>query len=156
MSFFSWIYDQFSCDLAIDLGTANTLVYMSGRGIVISEPSIVALNKVTGKPEAVGVKAKEMLGKTPANIVAIRPMKDGVIADFDVTERMLEYFIEKAKEKKHRSVLASSSGFPPASPRWRRGPSKTRPSGQGQRGLLIEQAMRRPSVRPAILEPRAT
>ena len=115
MSFFSWIYDQFSCDLAIDLGTANTLVYMSGRGIVISEPSIVALNKVTGKPEAVGVKAKEMLGKTPANIVAIRPMKDGVIADFDVTERMLEYFIEKAKEKKHlirpRIVIGIPSGI---------------------------------------------
>ncbi len=111
----SWIFDQFSCDLAIDLGTANTLVYMRGKGIVIREPSIVALNKLTGKPEAVGLKAKNMLGKTPANIVAIRPMKDGVIADFDVTEKMLEYFIEKAKERKHfirpRIVIGIPSGI---------------------------------------------
>ncbi len=111
----TWIFDQFSCDLAIDLGTANTLVYMRGKGIVIREPSIVALNKLTGKPEAVGLKAKNMLGKTPANIVAIRPMKDGVIADFDVTEKMLEYFIEKAKERKHlirpRIVIGIPSGI---------------------------------------------
>jgi rod shape-determining protein MreB len=111
----TWIFNQFSCDLAIDLGTANTLVYMRGKGIVIREPSIVALNKLTGKPEAVGLKAKNMLGKTPANIVAIRPMKDGVIADFDVTEKMLEYFIEKAKERKHlirpRIVIGIPSGI---------------------------------------------
>ncbi len=115
MGLFNWIFEQFSYDLAIDLGTANTLVYMRGRGIVISEPSIVALNKLTGKPEAVGLRAKEMLGKTPANIVAIRPMKDGVIADFDVTEKMLEYFIDKAREKKHllrpRIVIGIPSGI---------------------------------------------
>jgi rod shape-determining protein MreB len=91
-SFFS----IFSSDLAIDLGTANTLVYAEGRGIVVREPSIVAVNKVTNKVEAVGSAAKEMLGRTPGNIVAIRPMKDGVIADFEVTERMLDYFIKKA------------------------------------------------------------
>ncbi len=91
-SFFS----LFSSDLAIDLGTANTLVYAEGRGIVVREPSIVAINKITNKVEAVGSQAKEMLGRTPGNIVAIRPMKDGVIADFEVTERMLDYFIKKA------------------------------------------------------------
>jgi len=85
-----------STDLAIDLGTANTCVYAKGRGIVVNEPSMVAVNKVTGRVEAVGTAAKEMLGRTPGNIVAIKPMKDGVIADFDVTEKMLTYFIKKA------------------------------------------------------------
>ena len=85
-----------STDLAIDLGTANTCVYAKGKGIVVNEPSIVAVNKVNGRVEAVGTEAKEMLGRTPGNIVAIKPMKDGVIADFDVTEKMLTYFIKKA------------------------------------------------------------
>jgi rod shape-determining protein MreB and related proteins len=95
------IFGFFSNDLAIDLGTANTLVYARGRGIVVNEPSIVAINKVTNKVEAVGHEAKEMLGRTPANIVAIKPMKDGVIADFDVTEEMLKYFIRKALNRNH-------------------------------------------------------
>jgi rod shape-determining protein MreB len=86
-----------SSDLAIDLGTANTLVYAKGRGIVVSEPSIVAINKVTKTVEAVGKDAKEMLGRTPTNIVAIRPMKDGVIANFEVAEKMLQHFIKKAQ-----------------------------------------------------------
>jgi hypothetical protein len=90
----------FSSDLAIDLGTANTLVFAKGKGIVVNEPSIVAINKTTGEVEAVGKEAKEMLGRTPGNIVAIRPMKDGVIADFKVTERMLNYFIQKAHGRK--------------------------------------------------------
>ena len=85
-----------SSDLAIDLGTANTLVYAKGRGVVLSEPSIVAINKVTNNVEAVGKEAKEMLGRTPGNIVAIRPMRDGVIANFEVTEKMLQHFIRKA------------------------------------------------------------
>src|ERR1700755_2610206 len=85
-----------SSDLAIDLGTANTLVYAKGRGVVLSEPSIVAINKVTNAVEAVGKDAKEMLGRTPGNIVAIRPMRDGVIANFEVTEKMLQHFIRKA------------------------------------------------------------
>src|ERR1051325_4883944 len=85
-----------SSDLAIDLGTANTLVYAKGRGVVLSEPSIVAINKVTNNVEAVGRDAKEMLGRTPGNIVAIRPMRDGVIANFEVTEKMLQHFIRKA------------------------------------------------------------
>ncbi len=94
------LYSLFSSDLAIDLGTANTLVYARGKGIVVNEPSIVAINKNTGEVEAVGKEAKEMLGRTPGNIVAIRPMKDGVIADFKVTERMLNYFIHKAHGRK--------------------------------------------------------
>ena len=85
-----------SNDLAIDLGTANTLVYAKGRGVVVSEPSIVAINKATNQVEAVGTDAKEMLGRTPGNIVAIRPMRDGVIANFEVTEKMLQHFIRKA------------------------------------------------------------
>ena len=91
---------MFSSDLAIDLGTANTLVFAAGKGIVVNEPSIVAINKNTGEVEAVGKEAKEMLGRTPGNIVAIKPMKDGVIADFKVTEKMLNYFIQKAHNRK--------------------------------------------------------
>ncbi|MGD0618526.1 MAG: rod shape-determining protein [Bryobacteraceae bacterium] len=87
------VFSLFSSDLAIDLGTANTLVFAKGKGIVVNEPSIVAINKANGEVEAVGKEAKDMLGRTPGNIVAIRPMKDGVIADFKVTERMLNYFI---------------------------------------------------------------
>jgi len=94
------LFSLFSSDLAIDLGTANTLVYAKGKGVVVNEPSIVAINKNTGEVEAVGRDAKEMLGRTPGNIVAIRPMKDGVIADFKVTERMLNYFIQKAHGRK--------------------------------------------------------
>jgi rod shape-determining protein MreB and related proteins len=90
------LLSMFSNDLAIDLGTANTLVYAKNRGIVVREPSIVAVNKINNHVEAVGKEAKEMLGRTPGNIVAIRPMKDGVIADFEVTEKMIKYFIEKA------------------------------------------------------------
>jgi len=96
----STIFSLFSSDLAIDLGTANTLVYAKGRGIVVSEPSIVAINKVTNQVEAVGLAAKEMLGRTPGNIVAIRPMKDGVIANFEVTEKMLQHFIRQAHNGK--------------------------------------------------------
>jgi rod shape-determining protein MreB len=94
------LFSLFSSDLAIDLGTANTLVFAKGKGIIVNEPSIVAINKNNGEVEAVGREAKEMVGRTPGNIVAIRPMKDGVIADFKVTERMLNYFIQKAHGRK--------------------------------------------------------
>src|SRR6202167_6034099 len=94
------LFSLFSSDLAIDLGTANTLVFAKGKGIIVNEPSIVAINKSNGEVEAVGREAKEMVGRTPGNIVAIRPMKDGVIADFKVTERMLNYFIPKAHGRK--------------------------------------------------------
>jgi rod shape-determining protein MreB and related proteins len=93
------LLSMFSNDLAIDLGTANTLVFAKGKGIVVCEPSIVAVNQKTGKVEAVGREAKEMLGRTPGTIVAIKPMKDGVIADFEHTEKMLDYFIRKAHNR---------------------------------------------------------
>src|SRR5579875_148415 len=102
-------------DMAVDLGTANTLVYVRGRGIVLNEPSVVALNTNTGQIVAVGVEAKRMIGRTPGNIVAVRPLKDGVIADFDVTERMLRYFIQKVHRRSHlakpRIVVAVPSGI---------------------------------------------
>lgn len=91
----------FSSDLAIDLGTANSLVFHEGKGVVVNEPSIVAINTITHEVEAVGLEAKEMLGKTPQNIVAIRPMRKGVIADFKVTEKMLSYFIQRAHGRKY-------------------------------------------------------
>jgi len=97
MSLISKFYDHFSSDLAIDLGTANTLVYIRGKGIVIREPSIVAIDRDSGRIQAVGSEAKNVLGKTPSNIVAIRPLKDGVIADFEITEKMLGYFIKKTR-----------------------------------------------------------
>jgi len=96
---FSSLLSRFSHDLAIDLGTANTCVFARGKGIVVSEPSIVALNKVNGRIEAVGAEAKEMLGRTPGNITAIKPMKDGVIADFEAAEKMLTHFIRKAHRR---------------------------------------------------------
>src|SRR5690242_10837788 len=102
-------------DMAVDLGTANTLVYVRGRGIVLNEPSVVALNTNNGQIVAVGAEAKGMIGRTPGNIVAIRPLKDGVIADFDVTERMLRYFIQKVHRRSHmakpRLVVAVPSGI---------------------------------------------
>ncbi len=102
-------------DMAVDLGTANTLVYVRGRGIVLNEPSVVALNTNTGQIVAVGVEAKRMIGRTPGNIIAVRPLKDGVIADFDVTERMLRYFIQKVHKRSHlakpRIVVAVPSGI---------------------------------------------
>jgi rod shape-determining protein MreB len=102
-------------DMAVDLGTANTLVYVRGRGIVLNEPSVVAINTNNGKIVAVGIEAKRMIGRTPGNIVAVRPLKDGVIADFDVTERMLRYFIQKVHKRRHfakpRIVVAVPSGI---------------------------------------------
>lgn len=100
---FNKVFDMLSNDLAIDLGTANILIYIKGRGIVCSEPSVVAINNDTKEVLAVGSEAKSMLGRTPANIVAIRPMKDGVIANFEVTEKMLRYFIQKVN--KRRSIV---------------------------------------------------
>ena len=104
----------FSRDMAIDLGTANTLVQVKGKGIVVREPSVVAINKRTREVLAVGDTAKKMIGRTPGDIVAIRPMKDGVIADFEVTQSMLKYFIGKAMSRgmfgKPRVVICVPSG----------------------------------------------
>ncbi|OGZ03748.1 MAG: rod shape-determining protein [Candidatus Lloydbacteria bacterium RIFCSPHIGHO2_01_FULL_41_20] len=109
-------YSLFSNDIGIDLGTANTLVYLRGQGIVINEPSVVAINQKTGRVVAVGAEAREMLGRTPAHIMAIRPLVDGVISDFEVTEEMLSYLINKANKMapkflKPRVVIGVPSGI---------------------------------------------
>lgn len=108
------MFNYLSRDMGIDLGTANTLVYVKGRGIVLQEPSVVALQRETKNVLAVGEEAKEMIGRTPGNIVAIRPMKDGVIADFDITQTMLRYFIGKAQRRRGlfrpRVVMSVPSG----------------------------------------------
>ena len=111
---FSKLLGVLSADMAIDLGTANTLVYVKGRGIVLNEPSVVAINVHDGKPLAVGHEAKRMIGRTPSNIQAIRPLKDGVIADFEICEKMLRYFIQKVHQRKWakpRMVIAVPSGI---------------------------------------------
>lgn len=95
----NWLLGFFSLDIGIDLGTANTLVNVRGKGIVINEPSWVAINKKTREPLAIGAEAREMVGRTPANVVAIRPLRDGVISEFEITQAMLEYFIGKAHEQ---------------------------------------------------------
>src|SRR3989338_8233094 len=109
-------FSLFSNDIGIDLGTANTLVYLRGQGIVINEPSVVAINQKTGRVVAVGAEAREMLGRTPAHIMAIRPLVDGVISDFEVTEEMLSYLINKANKMapkflKPRVVIGVPSGI---------------------------------------------
>lgn len=108
------LLSMFSNDIAIDLGTSNTLVFTNGQ-VILSEPSIVAINKLTNKIVAVGAEAKEMLGRTPGHIVAVRPLKDGVIADFDVTEKMISYFIRRANNRRvwvrPRIVIGVPSGI---------------------------------------------
>jgi rod shape-determining protein MreB len=115
MGLFAKLNNYFTNDVAIDLGTANTLVFVKGNGIVLNEPSVVAVDHRTKKVYAVGLEAKSMLGKTPEYISAIRPMKDGVIADFEITEMMLREFIRKSQQKKHfirpRIVIAVPSGI---------------------------------------------
>jgi rod shape-determining protein MreB and related proteins len=110
-NFFSTLMGR---DMAIDLGTANTLVYVRGRGIVLNEPSVVAVNTKDGRPLAVGAEAKRMIGRTPSHIQAIRPLKDGVIADFEICEKMLRYFIQKVHPRrfaKPRMVICVPSGI---------------------------------------------
>jgi rod shape-determining protein MreB len=109
------LFPFLSNDLGIDLGTANTLIYVSGRGLLIDEPSVVALDKSTGRVAAIGLEAKRMLGRTPGEIEAIRPMKDGVIADFDLVEEMLKHFIKKVQKYpsffRPRAVIGVPSGI---------------------------------------------
>jgi rod shape-determining protein MreB len=108
------LFKKFSRDMGIDLGTANTLVHVQGRGIILREPSVVAVNRDSNEVLAIGAEAKQMIGRTPGNIVAIRPMKDGVIADFDITQSMLKYFIRRALGKhsfiRPRIVVGVPSG----------------------------------------------
>jgi len=113
IGFWSYLTGFGGRDMAVDLGTANTLVYVRGRGIVLSEPSVVAIDQRSGEVHAVGIEAKRMLGRTPGNISAIRPLKDGVIADFDVTEQMLRHFIQKVHQNRWahpRVVVCVPSG----------------------------------------------
>ena len=110
----SMFRDLMGRDMAVDLGTANTLVYVRGRGIVLNEPSVVAVNVRDGRPLAVGLEAKRMIGRTPSHIQAIRPLKDGVIADFEITEKMLRYFITRVHQRrwvKPRMVICVPSGI---------------------------------------------
>lgn len=117
MSISDRILGLFSKDLAMDLGTANTLIYMKNEGVVLDEPSVVVIDKNNGKPVAVGKEAKKMYGKTPDSLIAVRPMKDGVIADYDVTEKMIKYFISKAYKHKRllhpKIVIGVPSGITP-------------------------------------------
>lgn len=142
---FESLFGFFSKDLAIDLGTANTLVYVKGKGIVSNEPSVVAVykdNRGSKKVIAVGEEAKKMLGKTPGNIIAIRPLKDGVIADFEITEAMLKYFIQKIHNKKSyarpRIVISVPSGITPVE---KRAVKESAESAGAREVYLIEEPM---------------
>ena len=112
---FNYLLSLFSNDMGIDLGTASVLVYVRGQGIVLKEPSVVAIEKDTKKVLAVGEEAKRMLGRTPANITAIRPLRNGVIADFEITEQMIRYFIKKVHNRRSflhpRVVIGVPSGI---------------------------------------------
>ena len=139
MGFFSYLTGMGGRDMAVDLGTANTLVYVRGRGIVLSEPSVVAIDSRTGEVHAVGIEAKRMLGRTPGTIQAIRPLKDGVIADFDVTEQMLRHFIQKVHQNRWahpRVVVCVPSGRHRGREARRRGglPERRRAPGVPDRG----------------------
>ncbi len=142
---FDYILGLVSNDLAIDLGTANTLVYVKGKGIVLDEPSVVAVHRDmrgTKKILAVGTEAKKMLGKTPGNIVAIRPMKEGVIADFEITEAMLRHFILRAHNRRSlvrpRIIISIPSGITPVE---RRAVKETAESAGAREVFLIEEPM---------------
>src|SRR5437764_12209781 len=113
MGFFGYLTGFGGRDMAVDLGTANTLVYVRGRGIVLSEPSVVAVDSRTGEVHAVGIEAKRMLGRTPGPIQAIRPLKDGVVAEFEVTEEVLRHFLQKVHQNRWahpRGVVRVPSG----------------------------------------------
>jgi rod shape-determining protein MreB and related proteins len=140
---FSAVFGLFSKDLGIDLGTANTLVFVRGKGVVISEPSVVAIDKRTKKVLAIGAEAKRMVGRTPANIVAIRPLKDGVIADFEIVESMLRYFINKVHENfallpRPRVVVGIPSGVTEVE---RRAVSDAAVNAGAREAYLIEEPM---------------
>ena len=139
---FRSVFSLFSNDLAIDLGTANTCVYARDKGIVLNEPSIVAINKSSGSIEAVGREAKEMLGRTPGDIIAIKPMKDGVIADFEMTEKMLEHFIKKAHNRtmwvRPRIVIGVPSEITPVE---RRAVKESAQKAKASEVYLVDEAM---------------
>ena len=112
---FDYLFSLFSNDMGIDLGTANTLVYVKNHGIVLREPSVVAIDRETRRVLAIGAEAKRMLGRTPASIIAVRPLRNGVIADFEVTQEMIKYFIRKVHNRRSllhpRIVIGIPSGI---------------------------------------------
>jgi rod shape-determining protein MreB len=134
MGMFDYFFSLFSNDIGIDLGTANTLVYVKGKGIVLREPSVVAIDKNRRKVLAVGAEAKLMLGRTPSNITAVRPLRNGVIADFEVTQEMIKYFIRKVHNRRSllhpRIVIGIPSGITEVekrrNPPSRRAPARSR------------------------------
>src|SRR5215469_15534152 len=138
------MFGLLSADMAIDLGTANTLVYVRGRGIVLNEPSVVAIATVKGKKRvvAVGEEAKQMLGRTPGNIQAIRPLRDGVIADFEITEEMIKHFIRKIRRRRGiatpQIIVCVASGSTPVE---RRAIQESAESAGARRVYLIEEPM---------------
>src|SRR5580765_414271 len=141
MGIFNYLTGFGGRDMAVDLGTANTLVYVRGRGIVLSEPSVVAIDQRTGEVHAVGLEAKRMLGRTPGTISAIRPLKDGVIADFDVTEQMLRHFIQKVHQNRFahpRVVVCVPSGVTGVE---RRAVEEATLSAGARQAYLIEEPM---------------
>src|SRR5437868_4824167 len=141
MGIFSYLTGFGGRDMAVDLGTANTLVYVRGRGIVLSEPSVVAIDSRSGEVHAVGIEAKRMLGRTPGTISAIRPLKDGVIADFDVTEQMLRHFIQKVHQHRFahpRAVVCVPSGVTGVE---RRAVEEATLSAGARQAYLIEEPM---------------
>lgn len=121
-----------SYDIGIDLGTASILVYIKGKGIVLKEPSVVAFDRDTNEIKEIGEEARKMIGRTPGNIVAIRPLRQGVISDYDITEKMLKYFIKKAMGRRRFASPESVSAFPAVRPRLRRRPLRTRPIRQAR------------------------
>src|SRR5436189_253585 len=141
MGFFTYLTGFGGRDMAVDLGTANTLVYVRGRGIVLSEPSVVAIDARTAEVHAVGIEAKRMLGRTPGTIQAIRPLKDGVIADFDVTEQMLRHFIQKVHQNRFahpRVVVCVPSGVTGVE---KRAVDEATPSAGARQAYRIEEPM---------------
>src|SRR4029078_8335412 len=157
MGIFNYLTGFGGRDMAVDLGTANTLVYVRGRGIVLSEPSVVAIDMRSGEVHAVGVEAKRMLGRTPGTIQAIRPLKDGVIADFDVTEQMLRHFIQKVHQHRFahpRVVVCVPSGVTGVE---KRAVEEATLSAGARQGYLVEVSTLRPAPPQAYLmeEPMA-
>ena len=142
------MFGMSSNDIGIDLGTASILVYIKGKGVVLKEPSVVAIDRDTNRILAIGEEARLMIGRTPGNIIAIRPLRHGVISDYTVTEKMLKYFINKAVGKKTLLRPALRSAFPPARPRSRERPWRMRPTRQAQRkSQSLRSRLPRQSVR---------
>ncbi|MBI4059970.1 MAG: rod shape-determining protein, partial [Elusimicrobia bacterium] len=137
-----FLFSLFSNDMGIDLGTANTLVYVKGQGIVLREPSVVAIDRETRRVLAIGAEAKRMLGRTPASIIAVRPLRNGVIADFEVTQEMIKYFIRKVHNRRSllhpRVVIGIPSGITEVE---RRAVQESAEQAGARRVFLIEEPM---------------